>query len=570
MQVDLVIRGGTVFDGSGADGFEGDVALDRGRIVAVGAEAAGLTGREEIDARGQIVTPGFIDIHTHYDGQVSWDNRLAPSSGHGVTTVLMGNCGVGFAPCRPGDRERLVRLMEGIEDLPEVVLTEGVPWAWESFPEYLDFLAARSFDINVATQAPHAALRIFVMGERASEREAATAEDRAEMARLAKAAVAAGAFGFATSRTLNHKSSDGVLVPTLRAAEAELAEIGRALGDLGRGVLQVVSDFDDPAEELGRFRRVVEASGRPMSVTLLLRQNSDKWRPVLDWVDACNADGLSVRAQVAGRPIGGLSGFEHTYHPFAATPTFKGLKALAREARAAELRRPEVRARILAEAEAAAGDGPSRWTEMFILGTPPKYEPEPGSSIAEIAARRGETPFAIAYDAMLEQDGEGVLIGVSANLVNGDLDTAGAVLRHPYTLYGLGDGGAHVGILCDASLPTFMLQYWARERQRGSGRIPLAEVIHGLTHANAQAIGLEERGLLRAGWRADINVIDFDRLTLGSPHVVRDLPAGGARIMQEAQGYTATIVDGVVAYRDGAPTGELRGRLIRSGAQGAS
>ena len=570
MKADLVIRHGTIFDGMGGDPIKGDVVIDRGLIVDIGKNLA-IEGDEEIDATGRIVTPGFIDIHTHYDGQVTWDERLWPSSLHGVTTVMMGNCGVGFAPCRAPDRDKLVHLMEGVEDLPEIVLTEGLPWCWETFPEYMDFVEGRTFDIDVAALAPHSAIRIYVMGDRASDREMATADDRARMAALVGEAIAAGALGFGTSRTINHKSSDGSMVPTLNAAEAELTEIGQALADLDRGVIQI-SDFQDAENELPRLQRIAESTGRPLSITVLLKHQNAQWRSVLKWVEDCNAKGLDVQAQVSGRPIGGLLGFELSRNPFWQAPTFKNLEELSREERLAALRRPDIRARIISETpdpdDAVGGSFARMWDLFYRLGDPPNYEPAPDESIAALASRHGVAPEELAYDIMLEQDGEGILMMPSSGLVGGNLDIAGDVMRRPYTVPALGDGGAHLGILCDATYPSFMLQYWGRERQKGTGTIPVAELVRRLTHDPASAVGLGDRGLLRPGYRADINVIDFDKLRLGSPRMQRDLPAGGARLMQRAGGYTATIVDGQVTYRDGVPTGALPGRLVRGARQG--
>jgi N-acyl-D-aspartate/D-glutamate deacylase len=567
-RIDLVIRGGTIADGSGGAAFEGVVAIDRGRIVGVGAVSA--SGRQEIDARGKLVTPGFVDIHTHYDGQVTWENRLSPSTSHGVTTVLMGNCGIGFAPCRPADRDRLVRLMEGVEDLPEIVLTAGLPWNWESFPDYLDSLATRSYDADVATQAPHAALRVFAMGARATAREVATPEDCAAMARLAAEAVRAGALGFGTSRTINHRASDGESIPTLNAAEQELTAISAALGQVGAGVLQVVSDFTDAEAELAMLRRVVERSGRPLSVSLAQWHHAPElWRTILSWIEDCNAAGLTVKGQVSGRPIGMLLGFDFSFNPFSFTPTYKSLAALAPAERLGELRRPEIRSRIVAETP-EPGDFPGHlwirsFDKMYALGDPPNYEPLPGDTIAARAERAGVTAAELAFDSLLDQDGQGVLMLPSVNFAYGSLDAPLEMLRHPDTLYGLGDGGAHLGFLCDASLPTYMLQYWVRDRVRGE-TLRLEDVVRGLTSETAQAIGLRDRGLLRVGYRADINIIDMDRLALKPPRIVYDLPAGGRRITQDAEGYVATFVGGVQTMGDGVPTGALPGRLIR-GAQ---
>ncbi len=565
MQVDLLVRGGTIADGSGRPLFEADIAVQDGSILAVGALAS-WTGRDEIDARGRLVTPGFVDIHTHYDGQATWEHHLSPSSGHGVTSVLMGNCGVGFAPCRPADRDRLVRLMEGGEDLPEIVLTEGLPWTWETFPQYLDVLASRRYDIDIATQLPHAALRVFVMGERATEREDATAADRAEMARLAGEAIDAGALGFGTSRTLNHRASDGSFIPTLTAAEAELTAIAEALGKRGRGVLQAVSDFTDVDAELAMFRRVIEKSRRPLSLSVMQwHQSPEKWRTIMDWADQCNADGLEVRGQVSGRPIGLMLGFDLSYHPFVYAPTFKKLVGLPRAERLNALRQADVRAAIISEEpEPDAFQGAAlirMWELMYPLGERPNYEPAAGDNLAALAERSGVSPAALAYDAMLEQDGQAVLMLPSVNYAFGSLDVAREMLTHPSSVYGLGDGGAHLGFLCDASLPTFMLEYWTRERK--SGRLSVEDVVRGLSYETATAVGLGDRGLLQPGYKADLNIIDYDRLTLGPPRVQYDLPAGGRRMTQGADGYVATIVSGQIIQRDGEPTGALPGGLVR-------
>ena len=564
-RVDLIVRGGLIVDGSGSAAFAGDVAIDQGSIVGVGAVRG--SGREEIDARDQLVTPGFVDIHTHYDGQVTWENRLSPSSSHGVTTVVMGNCGVGFAPCRPADRDRLVRLMEGVEDLPEIVLTSGLPWDWETFPEYLDRLSERTYDIDIATQIPHAALRVFAMGERAAAREDATSKDCTVMADLAAEAMRAGALGFATSRTLNHRASDGTLIPTLTAAEQELTSIANALGKTGRGVLQVVSDFTDIETELALLRRVVEKSRRPLSVSLMQWHHvPEKWRTVLAWIDACNTDGLQVRGQVSGRPIGMLLGFECSYNPFTFTPTFKALAGRSPADRLQALNEADVRNRMIAEEpEPSEFQGQAfirAFDKMYALGNSPEYEPSPANTIAARAERTGVTAAGLAYDLLLARDGQGILMLPSVNFAYGSLDSALEMLRHPHTVYGLGDGGAHLGFLCDASLPTYMLQYWARDRKRGE-RIPLEEVVRGLTSKTAAVVNLRDRGSIRVGKKADINIIDLDKLELRSPRVAYDLPAGGRRVTQDAIGYVATIVDGVPVYRNGVSTGARPGRLIR-------
>ena len=560
-----------VVDGSGSPAFPADIAISQGKILAIG-EGLGIAGREEIDASGQLVTPGFVDIHTHYDGQVTWSHSVAPSSGHGVTTVLMGNCGVGFAPCRPQDRQRLVSLMEGVEDLPEVVLSTGLPWTWESFPQYLDWLDSRQYDADIATQLPHAALRVFAMGQRAVDREPATAADRIHMASLAAEAIAAGALGFATSRTINHRASDGTLIFTLDAAEEELATIGEALKTLDKGVLQLVSDFTDVEAELGMLRRVAEQSNRPMSLTVMQWHNApEKWRTVMSWIEDCQRDGLAVTAQVSGRPVGILMGFETSFNPFSYTPTFKSLQSLPLAERRHSLRDPAMRQRIISETPEAS-DFPGElllrcWDLMYPLGEQPDYEPDASQRVSAIAASRGVSPEACAYDLMLEQDGQAVLMLPVVNFADGTLNAALSMLRHPHSLFGLGDGGAHLGFLCDASLPTHLLTYWTRDRNRGE-RLSVEEVIRGLTHDTAAAVGLKDRGLLRPGYKADLNIIDYDQLTLLPPRVEYDMPADGRRVHQGATGYTATIVSGTLVQRDGVATGALPGRLVR-GAQTA-
>jgi N-acyl-D-aspartate/D-glutamate deacylase len=569
IDADLLIRGGTVVDGTGAHAQRADVAVKGERVLAVGP-ALKAHAPEVIDATGLLVTPGFVDIHTHYDGQATWEHTLGPSTEHGVTTVLTGNCGVGFAPCRPEDRDRLVKLMEGIEDLPEIVLSSGIPWNWQSFPEYLDALAARRYDCDIATQVPHAALRVFAMGRRAVDREEATPEDRALMARLAREAIEAGALGFATSRTINHRASDGIPVPTLTAAEEELTAIGETLGALGRGVLQLVSDFADCDTELPMLRRIAERAGRPMSVSLMQWHHvPEKWRTVLDWIERCNADGVCIRAQVSGRPIGLNLGWQLSFNPFSYTPSFREISALPWPERLARLRDPAVRARIVndtPEPSGFPGEGLMRlWTGIYPLGEQPFYEPTADQSVAALAAARGVRPAELAYDLLMAQDGEAMLMAPTVNFAGNSLEAARQMLRHPDALYGLGDGGAHLGFLCDASLPTHMLQYWVRDRLRGE-RIPLEEVVHGWTQRTASAVGLLDRGVIAAGYKADINLIDAKAVALLPPRVRHDLPAGGRRMVQGARGYVATIVSGTVVRREGVHTGALPGRVVR-GAQ---
>ena len=568
---DLVVRGGTVVDGSGAARFEADVGVKDGRIAAVGAIAG--SGVEEIDARGQIVTPGFVDIHTHYDGQATWDGRMQPSSWHGVTTVVMGNCGVGFAPCRPTDHDRLIQLMEGVEDIPFPVLTEGLPWNWESYPEYLDSLATRRFDVDIASQLPHAALRVFVMGERGVNREPATEADIHAMAALAKRAMEAGAIGFGTSRTLNHRSSDGSPIATLTAGEDELTGIAMGMAAAGKGVLQVVSDFNDPAAEFAMLRRIVEASGRPLSFSLLQSpRDPEQWRFMLEQMTEAKAAGLQIRAQVATRPVGVLFGLELTANPFSTYPAYREIKDLPLAARVARLRDPAFRARLMAE-EPDSGRAPGlsqarAWERIFPMGDDnPDYEPTTDTSVAAIAAARGVDPREVALDHMLDGkpgDGRGMLYLPLLNYAQNSLDPAYQMLQHDCVVPGLSDGGAHVGMICDGSFPTSNLIHWTRDRTRGP-KLSLEHMIKGQCRDTAETVGLFDRGLIAPGYRADLNVIDYDNLTLKAPGVAYDLPTGGRRLIQRAEGYTATIVAGQVTYRNGTPTDALPGRLLRGG-----
>jgi N-acyl-D-aspartate/D-glutamate deacylase len=560
---DLVIRKGTVIDGTGADAFEADVAIAGGKVAAIGKVAD--RGREEIDARGLLVTPGFVDPHTHYDGQATWSSRITPSSWNGVTTTLFGNCGVGFAPCQPSQRDMLVKLMEGVEDIPEVVLTEGLPWNWQSFPDFLDALAARQYDIDIATQVPHAALRVFVMGQRGADREPATEQDRAEMARLASEGIKAGALGFSTSRTLNHKTLDGRAIPSLNAAEAELAAIAGALHDIGKGWMQVISDFDEVEGEFAMLRRLVASAKRPMAITILQRDNKpEEWRQLVGWIAEANAAGLPMLGQVLTRPTGILLGFEISQHPFVNRPSYQRIASLPFEQRIAILRQKEFRARLIKEA--SESDGLARrvakWDRIFPLGDPPDYEPAAESSIAAMAARQGRDPAEVAYDLLLERDGKAILYRPLSNYSYGNLDTVRDMLTHDATIVGLGDGGAHVGVLCDSSAISYLLTHWTRDRTRGA-KLPLPWAIRRLTRDSASAIGLADRGVLTPGYKADVNVIDYARLQLRPPEVAYDLPSGGRRLLQRTDGYVATIVSGVPVYRDGQATGALPGRLVR-------
>ncbi|OHB29796.1 MAG: amidohydrolase [Phenylobacterium sp. RIFCSPHIGHO2_01_FULL_69_31] len=564
---DLVVRGGTVVDGTGAPPIEADVGVKDGRIAAVGRIAG--AGAEEIDARGKLVTPGFVDIHTHYDGQATWDQRMQPSSWHGVTTVVMGNCGVGFAPCRGEDHDRLIRLMEGVEDIPFPVLSQGLPWNWESYPEYLDSLARRAFDVDIGSQLPHAALRVFVMGERGANREPATEADIHAMAAIAKRAMEAGAIGFATSRTLNHRTSDGQPTPTLTAGEDELTGIAMGMAAAGRGVLQVVSDFQDPEAEWAMLRRLVETSGRPLSFSLLQSPKAPRsYQFLLERLRAANLDGLQMRAQVASRPVGILFGLELTLNPFSQHAVYREIAGRPLAERVAALRDPSFRARLLGEEIEAqrsfAGSQPRNWAGMFLMGEDPDYEPTADQTVAAMAERTGRDPAEIALDHMLSHDGRGMLYLPFLNYADGNLDPAYEMLTHPDCVPGLSDGGAHVGMICDGSFPTTNLVHWTRDRTRGP-KLSIERMIKAQCRDTAETVGLFDRGVIQAGYRADLNVIDYGRLKLKAPEVAHDLPAGGRRLIQRAEGYTATILAGQVTYRDGTPTDALPGRLLRGG-----
>jgi len=561
-QFDVVVRAGTVVDGTGAPARTADVAVRDGVVVEVGRVDG--VGRREIDADGCLVTPGFVDVHTHYDGQATWDDRLAPSSWHGVTTVVMGNCGVGFAPVHPVDRDRLIELMEGVEDIPGTALHEGLPWTWEGFEGYLDHLGGRRFDIDVATQVPHGALRLFVMGERGARREAATADDIVQMAAVARSAVEAGALGFTTSRTRNHRTSTGDFTPTLTAARDELVGIAAEIGRSGRGVLQVVSDFPDFDEETETIRAMAQVSGRPLSISVAGGPGSAVGhRRLLAFLERCNADGLEVRGQVAARGIGILLGMQATLHPFQRLGSYRALAGLPLADRVAALRTSEVRAAVLAEA--ATEPGAWNFANVFELGDPPDYEPDPASSIEARAAALDRPAAELAYDLLLGAEGTALLYSPVLNYGVGDLEPAREMLEHPFTIPGLSDGGAHVGTICDASFPTTLLQHWVRDRTRGP-KLAVEHVVQRQCRDTAVALGLHDRGVLAPGYRADLNVIELAALRLHPPELRFDLPAGGKRLLQRVDGYRHTFVAGEETYHDGQATEALPGRLVRGGA----
>ena len=565
---DLVIRGGTIADGNGGELYEADVAITGGKIAEVGKVSA--KGKEEIDARGRLVAPGFVDVHTHYDGQVTWSQDITPSSQNGVTTAIMGNCGVGFAPCRPSDHNRLIQLMEGVEDIPEPVLSAGIPWAWESFPDYMDWLSKRSFDMDIGAQLPHAALRVYVMGERGARRDPATPEDNKQMAALAGDAVRSGALGFSTSRTLNHRTSTGDYTPTLKAGEDELTAIAGAMHGVGRSVLQFVLDQSTVHEDLPMMLRVAENTKCPISFSVAQADKAPRrWRQTMDTINEAAARGLSITTQIAARPVGLLLGLELSRNPFQTHPSYREIAKLPLAERLTHLRRPEIRAAILSES-ATATDDPlffrPNYDKMYLLGNPPDYEQPPENALGPQARRQGRQPEELAYDAMLTDEGRGMLYVPFLNYADGNLDAVHEMLREPSAVPGLSDGGAHCGIICDASFPTYLLTHWTRDRSRGD-KLSIPFVVAAQSRKTALSVGLHDRGVIAPGFKADVNVIDYGRLHLHPPKVHYDLPVGGRRLLQQVDGYDATIVSGIVTQREGRATGARPGRLVR-GAQG--
>jgi N-acyl-D-aspartate/D-glutamate deacylase len=570
-QHDLVIRSGSVIDGTGREAFTADVAIQNGQIAEVGQVSG--KGHREVDADGALVTPGFVDIHTHYDGQATWSNRMSPSSHHGVTTVVMGNCGVGFAPVRPTDHDLLIELMEGVEDIPGVALHEGLSWEWESFPDYLDFLSKRQFDMDVGAQLPHAALRVYVMGQRGADREPATAEDVAEMHRLTEQAIRAGALGFTSSRTLNHRSVRGEPTPTLQAEYDELVGMAQALHKAGRGVMEMISDFDDLDEEFDLLKSMVRSAGRPMSISLAQGISDHGWRKVLGKIEAASDSGLVMRGQVAPRPIGILLGLTTTLSPFTTRPSYSEVAQLPLAERLAALADPARKARILAE---PTGPGFMRLfrlmdegRKIWLMTDPPNYEPDPKDSLNAQALAKGLDPWSYVYDTLLQNQGKAMLYTPFANYAEDNLDCCRDMILHKDTVMGLGDGGAHVGTICDASFITSLLTHWGRDRTRGEG-IDLPTLIKCQARDTARAVDLTDRGTLEVGMQADVNIIDFDNLRVRLPEIVNDLPAGGARLQQRADGYAMTIVKGQPTYIDGQATDALPGRLVRKSDSAAS
>ncbi len=571
---DVVIRGGTILDGTGNEARSGDIAIDGDRITAVGVVDG--PAQRTIDADGLLVTPGFVDIHTHYDGQVTWDPLLTPSFWHGVTTAVMGNCGVGFAPVAPGKEQWLIGLMEGVEDIPGTALSEGIDWRWETFPEYLDAIDKIPRALDIGTQVPHGAVRGYVMGDRGARNQPATPEDIEKMRAIVREAIEAGALGFSTSRTIVHRAVDGEPVPGTFAAEDELFGIGRALSDAGAGLFELApagamgEDLAAPEKEMAWMRKLSAAIHRP--VTFALTQNDldkDQWRKLLDLAQQAIADGADIKPQVGARPTALLMGLQ-TFHPFSYRATYKSLADLPLAERVVKLRDPDVKARIMSEKDEL--DDPriaflieiifSGLERTYLLGDPPDYEPGPEKSIAHLASVEKRDPYDLIYDRLLDRDGREFIMRAILGYSDGDLEAVRAMLEHPTSAFGLGDGGAHCAAICDASMTTYLLSHWTRDRSRGP-KLTLPWAVRKMTHDTAKLYGLNDRGLLHAGKKADINLIDYSRIGLLPPEMVHDLPAGAGRLIQKATGYVATLVSGEVIAENGEETGARPGKLIR-------
>jgi N-acyl-D-aspartate/D-glutamate deacylase len=566
MSFDLLIKGGTIVDGLGGEPHVGDVAVKDGVIATVGS-VSGDAARE-IDATGLLVTPGFVDLHTHYDGQAIWSDRLTPSSHHGVTTAVMGNCGVGFAPCRAEDHDVLVDVMAGVEDIPGVVMADGLPWDWETFPEYMDALDARKRDIDVAAYLPHSPLRVYVMGRRGVDREPATAGDLARMRALAKEAIEVGALGFASSRFVLHKTAGGEQIPTYNAAREEIDAIARGVADGGGGLIQFVPDIPAGGYEsvLGQVFEVAQDHGLPVTFSMATGNSGDPiWPDAFTLIEKFTSSGVDITAQMFPRPIGLVIGLELSGNPFIRYPSYREIAELPLAERVAEMRKPSVRQRILSD-KPTEGANPllylaQMWEWMYPLGERPDYEPDRSQSILARAEARGVSPVEEAYDRLLDDDGHAMLLVAMGNYENNSLDTIGQLLQRDDVVLGLGDGGAHYGMICDASYPTFLLAHWARDR--AGTRMSVAEAVRQLTSVTARVAGLGDRGRIAVGYKADLNVIDHAALTLHRPMITYDLPAGGRRLDQTADGYVATIVSGETIVENGLPTAARPGKLVR-------
>ena len=563
---DLIIKNGLIYDGIGSEPFAADIAISDEKIVKIGI--LDKEAKNTIDATGKIVTPGFVDIHTHYDGQVTWDPYLRPSTYHGVTTVVMGNCGVGFSPCKPDQRGWLIGLMEGVEDIPGTALHEGIDWEWESFPEYLNALEKKPLAIDVGTQIPHGAVRAYVMGERGINHEEATQEEIDEMKQIVQEAVEAGAYGFSTSRTEKHNDVNGNLTPSITAHKTELVEIAKSLGEINKGVLQGISDFYDFDSEFDIFKSMSSESGRPISITVEQQDaRPDWWLKLLDGIEDAQSQGINMFGQVPPRATGILMGLTATLNPFRFHPSYMEIADLDLEERVKIMKDPVFKEKLLNEnpvsINSLVDEIVNAYGKMFKLGEPANYEPDPDDSFESIGKRSTMSPQAIAYEVMLEKEGRALIYHPLFNYLPGDLSLVEKMLKHPFTIAGLGDAGAHCGAISDASFPTTLVQHWSRDRSRGD-KIPLKTVIKMQTSETASLLGIDDRGVIKEGYKADINIIDYEGLTLHEPEIINDLPAGGRRLVQKASGYDYTIVSGEVAFIKGEATGALNGRLIRN------
>jgi N-acyl-D-aspartate/D-glutamate deacylase len=555
-----------IYDGKGSEPFKADLAISKEKIVEIGVIDG--KAKEIIDAEGKIVTPGFVDIHTHYDGQVTWDPYLRPSTYHGVTTVVMGNCGVGFSPCKPNQRDWLIGLMEGVEDIPGTALHEGIDWEWESFPEYLDALERKPLAIDVGTQIPHGAVRAYVMGERGINHEEASPEEIEKMKQIVQEAVRAGAYGFSTSRTEKHNDVNGNLTPSITAHKNELVEIAKSLGEIEKGVLQGISDFYDFDSEFDIFKTMSKESGRPISITVEQQDaRPEWWIQLLDGIEQAQSEGINMFGQVPPRATGILMGLTATLNPFRFYPSYMEIADLSLEDRVKIMKREDFREKLLQEKGVSINplvdEIVTSYGKMFKLGEPANYEPDTKDSFKSLADSSNMTAEEIAYESMLEKEGKALIYHPLFNYQTGDLSLVEKMLKHPYTISGLGDAGAHCGAISDASFPTTLVQHWSRDRTKGE-KLPLETVIKMQTSETANLLGIEDRGVIEEGYKADINVIDYEGLTLHEPEIINDLPAGGRRLVQKASGYDYTIVSGEIAFIKGEATGVLNGRLIRN------
>jgi len=564
---DLLIKNGTIYDGSGQASYQADIGIEENKIKTIGS--INKKSKLLINAEGRIVTPGFVDIHTHYDGQVTWDPYLRPSTYHGVTTVVMGNCGVGFSPCKLKERDWLISLMEGVEDIPGTALHEGINWQWESFPEYLDILEKKPLAIDVGTQIPHGAVRAYVMGQRGIDREEASKEEIEQMAKIVKEAIQAGAFGFSTSRTEKHRDSSGSLTPSITAHKDELVSIANSIGELKSGVLQGISDFYDFESEFNIFKEMSMSSGRPISITVEQMDNRpDWWHQLLDGIEEAQKEGVNMYGQVPSRATGINMGLTATLNPFIFYPSFYELSKKSLKEKVSSMKDPLFKQKLLSEKPVSIGNPlveeiTQSFNKMFKLGEPANYEPSPDSSFEAIGKRKNISPQEVAYECLLEKEGKALIYHPLFNYLPGNLDFVEKMLNHPYSISGLGDAGAHCGAISDASFPTTLIQHWGRDRTRGK-KIPLEKLISMQTFETSRLLGINDRGVVKEGYKADINVIDFDNLTLHEPEVINDLPAGGRRLVQKASGYEYTIVSGEIAFKNGEATGALNGKLIRN------